>query len=378
MTNKVKPKIIIDARLYGPAKTGIGRYTQNLLLALKNQKNFKNFSFGLIVKNEDLTQVKKDLGKSFSYNPTSISHYSLQEQLFLPSFIKALSTDLVHFTHFNKPILYFGKSLITVHDLIKHVFKGKNTTTRSFFTYWPKYLAYRLATEINIKNNHIIVPSNYWRDILINRFGVTSSEITTIYVAVDPKFLSFSKKFKNFKLKIKNYILYTGNLYPHKNIKVILEALQKLPGIHLKIICARSVFQKQVKLLSQKLGIDSQVTFLGFVNDSDFPKLYSQALCLVHPSFLEGFSLTGLEAMSLNCPVIAASSSCLPEIYGSSVLYFDPSNRDDLVKQITLLLKNPLLRSSLITQGHQQLVKYSWTKTAAATLKIYEEILERS
>ena len=63
MTNKVKPKIIIDARLYGPAKTGIGRYTQNLLLALKNQKNFKNFSFGLIVKNEDLTQVKKDLGK---------------------------------------------------------------------------------------------------------------------------------------------------------------------------------------------------------------------------------------------------------------------------------------------------------------------------
>jgi len=93
---------------------------------------------------------------------------------------------------------------------------------------------------------------------------------------------------------------------------------------------------------------------------------------------MEGFSLTGLEAMSLNCPVIAASSSCLPEIYGSSVLYFDPHNKNDLVNQITLLLKDSTLRSRLIKLGHKQITKYSWTKTASSTLKIYEEILERS
>jgi len=374
MSNKVKPHIVIDARLYGPAKTGIGRYTQNLLLALPQQKNFNKYQFGLIVKQEDLDTVKQDLGISYRYFPTDISHYSFSEQILLPPFISKLKPNLVHFTHFNKPLFYTGLSVITIHDLIKHYFRGKSTTTKSVFTYWPKYLAYRLATKINIKDNYIIVPSNFWRNILLNRFGLSSSKITTIYEAADPKFLKLSSKI----CPPKNYILYTGNLYPHKNIKVVFEALQKLPGIQLKIICARSVFQKEAEVLSQKLGVDSQVTFLGFVKDSDFPKLYSQALCLVHPSFLEGFSLTGLEAMSLNCLVIAASSSCLPEIYGSSVLYFDPHNKNDLVNQITLLLKDQSHRFRLIKLGHKQITKYSWTKTASSTLKIYEKILERS
>lgn len=370
----MKKTIIIDARLYGPAKTGIGRYTQNLLAALRLQKSFNKYRFGIVVKQEDLNTAKQDLGNSYQYFSSNISHYSLSEQILLPRYISQLKPDLVHFTHFNKPLFYTGLSVITIHDLIKHYFKGKSTTTKSFFTYWLKYLAYRLSIEINIKNNHIIVPSNYWRDILINRFGVTSSKITAIYEAVDPKFLNLSSKI----YPPKNYILYTGNLYPHKNVEIIFQALKDLPKLRLKIICAQSIFQKQAKLLAQNMGVDSQVTFLGFVKDADFPKLYSQALCLVHPSFLEGFSLTGLEAMSLNCPVIAASSSCLPEIYGSSVLYFNPRNKNDLVNQITLFLKDQSLRSHLIKLGHKQLVKYSWSKTAAATLKVYEKILETS
>ncbi len=147
MSNKVKPHIVIDARLYGPAKTGIGRYTQNLLLALPQQKNFNKYQFGLIVKQEDLDTVKQDLGISYRYFPTDISHYSFSEQILLPPFISKLKPNLVHFTHFNKPLFYTGLSVITIHDLIKHYFRGKSTTTKSVFTYWPKYLAYRLATK---------------------------------------------------------------------------------------------------------------------------------------------------------------------------------------------------------------------------------------
>ena len=106
-------------------------------------------------------------------------------------------------------------------------------------------------------------------------------------------------------MKTENYLLYTGNLYPHKNITIVFKAL-KLPKIKLKIICARSVYPKiEAQIKREKLT--SQVEFLGFVPDS-FSKLYSHALALVHPSLMEGFSLTGLEAMALNCPVIAASA----------------------------------------------------------------------
>ena len=99
---------------------------------------------------------------------------------------------------------------------------------------------------------------------------------------------------------------------------------------------------------------------------------------MVHPAILEGFSLTGLEAMAFGCPVIAASSSCLPEIYQQSVLYFDPYDSQKLAEQIIKLQNTPSLRCELIRLGHQQVKKYSWSTTAAQTLQFYEQIIKNS
>ena len=130
-----KPHILIDARLYGPVHTGIGRYTKNLLLALKKLPDFPNFRFTLLVYQDLLPQIKKDLGTNFLYLATNISHYSLSEQLKLPSLLNQTKADLVHFTHFNKPLFYFHPSIITIHDLIKHFYKGQGTTTKKSYFY---------------------------------------------------------------------------------------------------------------------------------------------------------------------------------------------------------------------------------------------------
>lgn len=123
------------------------------------------------------------------------------------------------------------------------------------------------------------------------------------------------------------------------------------------------------------MDLQKQVEFLGFLPDSKFKKVYSEALALVHPSFMEGFSLTGLEAMALNCPVISSNSSCLPEIYGPSVLYFNPHSSRQLISQIKKLQKSKNLRLKLIKLGHQQIKKYSWIDTAQKTLTVYKKIL---
>ena len=112
--------IVIDARLYGPKHTGLGRYTKNLLVSLKDLPDFKKYRFTLIVYPELLSEVSRDLTDSYNYVTTSLKHYSLWEQIFLPVLLAKLKPDLVHFTHLDKPILYFGKSVVTVHDLIRH------------------------------------------------------------------------------------------------------------------------------------------------------------------------------------------------------------------------------------------------------------------
>lgn len=366
--------IVIDARLYGPKHTGLGRYTKNLLLALKDLPDFNQFKFTLLVYPELLDEVSSDLKDSYQYVPTPLRHYSVAEQIFLPVLLSKLKPDLVHFTHLDKPIFYFGRSVVTVHDLIRHFSKGADTTTKNPLLYWPKYLGYLLMTRLIIATSHLIVPSDFWRNFILNKYSLNPQKIITTYEAVDPSFLN--SKIKNLKFKIKNYILYTGNLYPHKNIEVVLRALQKLPKLKLKIICARSVFSQKIEKLIAKNHLETQVEFLGYLPDDKFSEIYRQALALVHPSFLEGFSLTGLEAMALNCPVIASTSSCLPEIYGDSVLYFNPKSPLSLVKQIKNLQHSKTLRQKLINLGQQQILKYSWQKTATKTLNFYNLIIK--
>lgn len=365
--------IVIDARLYGPKHTGIGRYTKNLLKALINLPDFQKYKFTLIIYKNLEEDIKKDLGDNFNYVTTNIKHYSLSEQFLLPFTIYKLKADLVHFTHFNKPIFYFKKSVVTIHDLIKHFFTGKDTTTKNQFLYGIKHLGYLFLTNTIVKRNQIIVPSNFWRKYLIEKYKLNPSQVITTHEAVDPTFLINNQK--NIIKTPQDYIIYTGNLYLHKNIIIVLTALKKLPNIKLKIICARNFFSQKLEQQVNSLGLKNQVEFLGYLDDLQFKNVYQQALALVHPSLMEGFSLTGLEAMALNCPVISSNASCLPEIYGDSVLYFDPQDSDNLVEKINQLKDNPNLREKLIKLGQQQLKKYSWSKTAKQTMAVYQKLL---
>src|SRR4030042_400635 len=201
----MKPTVI-DASLYGPKPTGLGRDTKNLLLHLPSK-----FNYTLLVYPELLPEIKKDLASKFNYLPTNIRHYTLTEQIKLPFLLRSLKPDLVHFTHFSKPILYFGKSVVTVHDLIRHLSKGKDTTTKNPLLYWPKYFGYLLQSWLVFKLDHLIVPSHYWRQYLINHYHLPPQKITVTHEAVDPKFLPPQK---SIIATPENYLLYTGNLYP--------------------------------------------------------------------------------------------------------------------------------------------------------------------
>jgi glycosyltransferase involved in cell wall biosynthesis len=251
------PHLVIDARLYGPRHTGIGRYTKNLLLALSQLPAFKLFRVTLLVYPEIEDEARLDLGNRFHYQVTSIRHYSFWEQLLLPILLYSLRPNLVHFCHFNKPFIYFGRSVVTIHDLIKHFSLGPDTTTRSPWLYRLKHLGYRALTWWVIKTSTIIVPSNFWRQFIIDHYGKTPQLITTTYEAVDPQFLTNNS---NPSTPSKPYyLLYTGNLYPHKNVSIILQALTKLPKLNLKLIGKKNIFTDRLIQEAKRLKVRNQL-----------------------------------------------------------------------------------------------------------------------
>lgn len=90
---------------------------------------------------------------------------------------------------------------------------------------------------------------------------------------------------------------------------------------------------------------------------------------------MEGFGLQGLEAMAVGTPVIAASASCLPEIYGPAALYFDPHNPSELIRMITKIQTDSQLRNNLIQKGKSRIKMFSWSKMSRQTWTIYQNAL---
>lgn len=351
-------KICIDARLYGVGNTGLGRYMENLI---DNLPADPNIQITLILPQSELNNPKLT---HFSKVAAKYHPYSLLAQLEMLLLLLRLRPHLLHYTHFSVTLLWPGRFVVTIHDLIKHYSTGLSTTTRNPLVYYLKRLGYMISISFAVHRSHrIFVPSKYWQDQLIAGYHINSDKIVVTYEGVSANFSSPVEP-QNLGLP-QPYVIYTGNLYPHKNLPVLYKAIGLLKGqVHLGIVCARSVF-------SDRIPRSPWIHYLGFVPDERLIYLYRQSLAFVFPSLIEGFGLPGLEAMAAGTPVIAAKASCLPEIYGSAAMFFDPTNAQELADNISLLLHNPKLREDLISAGKNQVNKYSWAETARLTWETY-------
>ncbi|MCJ7793290.1 MAG: glycosyltransferase family 4 protein [Candidatus Marinimicrobia bacterium] len=372
-------RIVIDARMYGLEHAGIGRYVLNLVKELEKQD--KKNDYYLLLRKKYFQELNFK-NKRFKKVLADIPHYSIKEQFFLPGIISKIKPDLVHFPHFNVPLFYRGKYIVTIHDLIKHQSKGKETTTRLPFLYWPKYVLYRLIIFLAIKRaRRIITPSQYWQKELSRRYSVKPEKITVTYEGADEFLKQKTKRDSQIVLReyniTKPFVIYTGNLYPHKNVLRLVKAIAQInqknkKPLALVIACSRDIFLERFEKEIEKVKGDIQVTLAGFVPTEELTALYQEAEAFVTPSFLEGFGLPGLEAMASGTPVLSSNASCLPEIYGEAALYFDPLKTKEMVKRIEEVVGHPRKRQALIKKGKEQVKKYSWEKMAREMLKVYE------
>ncbi len=352
-------KIVIDGRMIN--ESGVGRYIRNLTENLK----------------------KIDLKNEYIIFSPDIKWYSIKEQIRLPKLLNSLKPDLVHFPHFNVPIFFRGKFVVTIHDLIHQHFSMQRATTHGPLIYKIKQLGYKKVFENAIRNSaKILVPSNYVKNQLINDWGIKGSKVAVTYESVDDKILKFAKKTSPYSLISNPYLFYVGNAHPHKNVEGLIKAFLKLkekyPDLKLILAGHDHYFWQRIKRQFQ----DPDIIYKGYITDEELVALYKNALCFVMPSFEEGFGIPLLEAMALGCPVVSSNAGSLPEVGGDACLYFDPYKIEDMIEKISQVLpsRHPersegsnLLRKDLIKKGLQRYKLFSWKKLAEQTLKVYKQ-----
>lgn len=363
-------KIGIDCRLAGPKHAGIGRYITELICRLVDENNHQWVLFFF-----DKEQALEVLPRtSFSQNNiklvfVNVKHYSFNEQLLMPGIFKNENLDLLHVPHFNIPVFYTGKLIVTIHDLLWHEQRGTAVTTLPSWQYWLKYVAYRIVTNLSVfKAEYIIVPSQTIKTELVKHYKHSKQKIRVITEGYSEKLTNFNGSGSVITRK-KNQLLFVGSLYPHKNVALIIKALKKLTKYNLVIVGSRSIFMDETKKLVEELGISKQVLFKGHLSDPELSEIYRESVALVQPSLSEGFGLTGLEALALGTPVLASDISVFREIYQDAAIFFDPLSVDSFVKSVKLLNNFSADKFKLIAK--KVVDQYSWDNMANATLEVY-------
>lgn len=359
-------KIVIDMRMFGPSDAGLGRYNQQLLAELV-KLDLENHYYILFSKKQEI-----ELPDNFKQVVVPYRWYTLAEQISLPRFIDKLQPDIVHFTHFNVPIFYRGKFVVTIHDLVMNHFSDRSTTTRSKLFFWIKRFGYKAVIKHAVKKaEKIITISEFVKDDILSAYKIAEDKIEVIYEGVS-KLPDIGRQDKQ------DYILYVGNAYPHKNLTFLIKSFEKfcLKNQHtdLLLVGHDSYFYQRLKEVVPD-SIKSRVIFKHGVGDDKLVQYYAQAKAFVFPSLYEGFGLPGLEALQFSLPVAAARAGSLPEILGEGAVYFDPKNVEQCSATLQSVIGDEKIINELTTVGKKVLAKYSWTNTARQTLRIFQNLL---
>ncbi|MBU2236243.1 glycosyltransferase, partial [Patescibacteria group bacterium] len=168
-------RIGIDARFYGPTRTGPGRYTQKLVDYLQEIDDENEYVVFLRKDNWNEFQPKNN---HFRKVLADYRWYSLTEQLFLPWKIKKEKVDLMHFPHFNIPIFYPGKFIVTIHDLIITHFPTRRATKLGPILYKAKQIGYKIVIWLAAKKaKRIITVSQFSKQEIVKHFKLKDEKV---------------------------------------------------------------------------------------------------------------------------------------------------------------------------------------------------------
>lgn len=385
-------KIGIDARFYGIA--GPGRYTKNIIQHL--EKVDKENEYVIFLKKDNFDQYIPDNDK-FKKVLADHNWYSFDEQTrFLLKVIRE-ELDLYYVPHFNIPVFYPGKIVTAIPDMTMHTYSTEKGTTLPIWYFRLKKIIYKAVFWWAVFRSYkVIVPSKTVKEEFLEHIkGFGPEKYVLAYEGIDP---DFDRRIDNTdkvlqKYKIQGpFILSVGSMYEHKNVDGLIEMFKILKREHgykgkLVLVSKKDKFTERYHKRVKKGGLDEDILFLAYrgpktdndivVSDEEIIALRQEAQAYVMAAFKEGFSLTALEAMAVGLPAALSDIDCHREVYGDSVLYFDPYQPEDIADKVNQLLTDKELRQNYIQKGFEKLKKYDWNKTAKITLGVFNDAVKK-
>ncbi len=300
------------------------------------------------------------------------------EQFFLPFSLWNNKIDIYHAPGFVLPILRLSKTrfIVTIADMTFFSHPQYHTFLKQY------YFQLMIPLSLGRADKIIAISENTKKDI-IKITKINPDKIKIVYLAVDHIFTSKREKMdikilEKYNIQ-KPYILFVGMLEPRKNLPTLLKAFAKIKqtkqsNLSLVIVGKKGWLYDEIFALVNKLKLQSKVIFTGYIPDLDLPALYRSAMCLVYPSFYEGFGIPIVEAMACGCPVVTSNNSSMQEIAGSAAIMIDPNNINEITESMVIYISDVDERKKRSKLGYREAKKFTWKQMVNKTLDVYRQI----
>lgn len=370
-------KILVPSFDFKPQLGGVAHYAHELLSVLRDEYNC------------DIQIMARELPGSQTYDQTcgmKVYRFTTPEMaaLSLPQWIwhlrklkKSFQPDLIFCPLWfpdasaasiaqkwdNDTIPYFiaahGMEVLDSTKNLKHRLRKKILSTLKFNTF---------------QNAQSIFPvSHYTKSLLHELLGL---EEKTLQVATNGINLSTYKSAPTSKERFfrkQKRLLTVTRLNPYKGVDMVLKSLPTLiqKGIDLEYtVIGKGADLPRLQKITQDLGLQNRVSFLGAVSQQEIIDRYNQAdlfllLSRAELPDVEGFGLVFLEAAACGLPSLGGRSGGIPDAIddGKSGWLVEPTDQKDIERQLEYLLSNPQELQKASIYGLEMVKKRTWSHT---------------
>jgi glycosyltransferase involved in cell wall biosynthesis len=231
--------------------------------------------------------------------------------------------------------------------------------------------------------DHLVTVSRTMADEVSSQLGIPPSKVTAIpnAIPVEKYYRPAEREAARRELGLSPETLaigFTGRISKVKNLDLFLEAFRMMfaenPSMHL-VLAGEGDLRPALEAQAKRLGIDRAVSWVGFC--SNIPRFLSAVDIYVQPSANEGLSLSILEAMAAEKPVIATRVGSAEEIIkdGTTGILIEPGEAPSIAAALKILTANVELRNCISQRAREFVTKeYNIQKMVDGYYQIYRSL----
>ena len=245
-----------------------------------------------------------------------------------------------------------------------------------------KNAVHRWLREFMQKCQHIIIPSESLRDILVRDYGLHERySVIPTGTDLEPFLNADGKALRAEKGWQKEIVLISvGRLAPEKNWDTLIQAFVKVHTEHPEarlVLIGDGSARQSLEALSVELGIADRVTFTGSIPFEEIPRYLKAADLFAFASVTETQGIVTMEAMAAGLPVVAVDGPGTRDIVQNGKQgYLVENDPDALAKKLNQLLSDSQRIKRFSNQALKRAKMFDVNQLSKQMLSVYEQAIQ--